>query len=158
MYQKVTVEHVEEIDKDLCFSLINFDTAYYCNFDDRVDVRALLKQIKCDNLVIGIETHNFFLESLNSVIASSHYRIRKINSRVSYIEIYVKKEEAVENQALLAFLMMVAETNDFVFIAIDPYIGIDLYDMKNRKLQVNTKWANIFIVYNYDADSLIIFK
>ena len=59
MYQKVTVENVEEIDKDLCFSLINFDMAYYCDFDDRVDVRALLKEIKCDSLVIGIETHNF---------------------------------------------------------------------------------------------------
>lgn len=158
MYQKVAVENVEEIDRDLCFSLINFDTAYYCDFDDRVDVSALLKEIKCDNLVIGIETHNFFMESLNSVIASSHCRIRKINSRVSYIEVYLKKEEAVENQSLLAFLMMVAETNDFVFIAIDPHIEVDLYDIKNRKLQVNTKWADIFIVFNYDADSLIIFE
>lgn len=144
MCQKVTVENVEEIDKELCFFLINFDTAYYCDFDDRVDVRVLLKEIKCDNLMIGIETHNFFLENLNSVIASSKYSIRKINSKVSYIEIYVKKEEAVENQALLAFLMLVAETNDFVFIVIDPQIGVDLYDIRNRKLQVNTNWADIF--------------
>lgn len=158
MYQKATVKNVEEIDKELCFSLINFDKAHYCDFDDRVDVRTLLEEIKCDNLMIGIETHNFFLESLNSVIARSQYSIRKINSRVSYIEIYLKKGEAVENQALLAFLMMVAETNDFVFIAIDPDSGIDLYDIKNRKLQVNTKWADIFIVYNYGADSLIMFE
>jgi hypothetical protein len=38
MYQKVIVENVEKIDRDLCFSLINFDTAYYYDFDDRVDV------------------------------------------------------------------------------------------------------------------------
>jgi hypothetical protein len=158
MYQKVLVENVEKIDRDLCFSLINFDTAYYCDFDDRVDVGALLKEIKCDNLVIGIETNNFFLESLNSVVASSQYRVRKINSRESYIEIYLTKEEAFENHSLLTFLMMVAETNDFVFIAIDPVTGVDLYDFKNRKLQVNTEWANIFIVFNYDADSLIIFE
>jgi hypothetical protein len=108
--------------------------------------------------VIGIETNNFFLESLNSGVASSQYRVRKINSRVSYMEIYLTKEEAFKNHSLLTFLMMVAETNDFVFIAIDPVTGVDLYDLKNRKLQVNTKWANIFIVFNYDADSLIIFE
>ncbi|MBT2571492.1 hypothetical protein [Planococcus sp. ISL-110] len=158
MYQKVTVDNVEEIDKNLCFSLINFDTAYYCDFDDRVNVRALLNEIKCDNLVIGIETYNFFLENLNSVIANSQYRIRKINSRLSYIEIYLKKEEAVENQPLLDFLMMIAETNDFVFIGIDPRVGIELYDIKNRKLQVDTKRVDTFIVFNYDADSLIIFE
>lgn len=69
----------------------------------------------------------------------------------------MKKEEIVESQSLLTFLLMIAETNNFVFIAIDPIIGKELYDIYNRKLQVNTKWADIFMIFNYDADSLIVF-
>ncbi|MCJ1907686.1 hypothetical protein MTR82_03780 [Planococcus ruber] len=70
----------------------------------------------------------------------------------------MKKTAFIQHEALINFIVMIAEINDFVFIAVDPSPKTKLVEAKTRKLIIDTRVAPLYAIFNYDVESLIVFE
>lgn len=146
------------VDRAASIRLVHYSQSYYCDFQNREGLLSFFEDIEGRYVSIGIETSDSLLEGLDVIRNVPSYTKEKINKKTSYIEWNLKKTAFIQHEALINFIVMIAEINDLVFIAADPPPNTKLVEAKTRKLIIDTRIAPLYAVFNYDAESLIVFE
>lgn len=160
MYQKnpIRIDPNKPIGRESSMALIHYDQSYYCDFENKEELVRFFEDIEGSDFYIGIETSDNLLEGLDSVLKALPHSKEKISKKIFYVEIKLKKADFIHNKALINFLVMVAEINDFVFIVVDPSAPISLVEPKTRKLIIDTQSTSLYAIFYFDAEGLIVFE
>ncbi|WP_039043554.1 hypothetical protein [Sporosarcina sp. ZBG7A] len=136
----------------------NYNDITYIDAEEDNQLKNLLEKMEGSIFGIGVECtedfHKCLLETVKTIQLDSVIR----RKRLIYSYFLVRREDLLVNDDLFHLLWLLAEMNDFVFLTVEPCVNGTFYHPDERILQVNTKFAETFITFDYDGDGLIVIK
>lgn len=149
-------ESVHNILKKDRFTFCKFKSV--CSYDIKSGdtLNKFFELMDFRELLIGIEVSTFCLNDLKIIVSNSKKSRIEINKGTKYGEAVLSRNVMAGNKQISDFIFMSAQTNDFLFMVINPDPQVKYYDPSCQKVKIDLQSGEKVLFFDFDADPLFV--